>query len=135
MANNNCSSNVPSMCTWELFIRLVTHGHYNVRNSSVYLSYHILLLYSHGVITVIYDLQIFSCPTNGDVTRVHCVVTLETGTSSVVMTFDAICRRLDASCAEVTFGSIYLHAESPPSDPRVADFPCKKCEGVSQVSS
>jgi hypothetical protein len=57
------------------------------------------------------------CLTNGDVTRVHCAVTLESGTSDALMTFDAIHRHLQVSCAEVTFGVIYLHAESPLSDP------------------
>jgi hypothetical protein len=57
------------------------------------------------------------CPTNVDVTCVQCAATLETGTSSALMTFGAIHHRLEASCAEVTFDVIYLHAESPPSDP------------------
>jgi hypothetical protein len=65
-----------------------------------------LSLCSHEVITVLCDLQIFLCPTNGDVTRVHYATTLETGTSSALMAFGAICRLLEASCAEVTFGVI-----------------------------
>jgi hypothetical protein len=80
-------------------------------------TYPSLLPCSHKVITVLCDLQIFSCPTNGNVTRVHCTVTLETGTSSALMTFGAIHHRLEVSCVEVTFSVIYLHVESPLSDP------------------
>jgi hypothetical protein len=87
-------------------------------------TYPSLSLCNHGIITVLCDLQIFSCPTNEDVTRVRCTVmrvrwtvTLETGTSGALMTFGAIHHCLEASCAEVTFGTIYLRAESPPSDP------------------
>jgi hypothetical protein len=65
-----------------------------------------LSLCSHEVITILCDLQIFLCPTNGDVTRVHYATTLEIGTSSALMAFGAICRLLEASCAEVTFGVI-----------------------------
>jgi hypothetical protein len=72
---------------------------------------------SHGIITVLCDLQIFAFPTNGDVTRVHCAATPETGTSGALMTFSAIHHRLGASCVEVTFDVIYLRIESPPSDP------------------
>jgi hypothetical protein len=75
-----------------------------------------LSLCSHGIIRVLCDLQIFLCPSNGDVTRVHCAATLETGTSGALMTFDAIHRNLEASCVEVTFGVIYLCTESPLSD-------------------
>jgi hypothetical protein len=96
-----------------LFIGVVTHGHYNIRNAPVYLR---LSLYSHGVITILCDLQIFPCPTNGDVTRVHYAVTPESGTSAALMTIRAIHRHLEASCAEVSFGMIYLRTESPPSD-------------------
>jgi hypothetical protein len=55
---------------------------------------------SHGVITVLCDLQIFLCPINGDVTRVHCAAALETGISSALMTFGAIHRHLESSCAK-----------------------------------
>jgi hypothetical protein len=34
-------------------------------------TYHNLSPYSHRVITVLYDLQIFLCPMNVDATRVH----------------------------------------------------------------
>jgi hypothetical protein len=78
-------------------------------------TYPSLSLCSHRVITVLCDLQIFSCPTNEDVTCVPCAMTLEIETSGVLMTFSAIRHRLEASCAEVTFGAI-RHAESPPSD-------------------
>jgi hypothetical protein len=79
-------------------------------------TYPSLSLCSHEVITILCDLQIFLCPTNGDVTCVHCTATPETGTSVALMTFDAIHHCLEASCAEVTFGAIYLRAESPPFD-------------------
>jgi hypothetical protein len=63
------------------------------------------------------DVQIFSCPTNKNVTRVHCATTLETGTSGALMTFGTIHRRLEASCAEITFNTMNFRTESPPSDP------------------
>jgi hypothetical protein len=44
-------------------------------------TYYSLSLCSHGVITVLCDLQIFLCLTNGDVTRVYYATTLETGIS------------------------------------------------------
>jgi hypothetical protein len=53
-------------------------------------TYPSLSLCSHGIITVLCDLQIFLCPTNGDVTCVHCVVMLETETSGALVTFGAI---------------------------------------------
>jgi hypothetical protein len=56
------------------------------------------------------------CPANGDMTHVPCVVTLEAKTSDVLMTFDTIRHRLDASCAEVTF-DVIRHTESLSSDP------------------
>jgi hypothetical protein len=80
-------------------------------------TYPSLSLCSHGVITVLYDLQIFPCPTNGDMTRVHYTVTPKTGTFGALMTFGAIHHRLEASYVEVTFSAIYLHVESPSSDP------------------
>jgi hypothetical protein len=80
-------------------------------------TYPSLSLCSHGVIIVLCDLQIFPCPTNGDVTRVHCAVMQETGTFGALVTFSAIHRYLEASCAEVTFGAIYLCVESHASDP------------------
>jgi hypothetical protein len=79
-------------------------------------TYPSLSLRSQGVITVLCDLHIFPCPTNGDVTRVPCVVTLETETSGVLMTINAIRHHLEASCAELTFGTI-RRTESPPSNP------------------
>jgi hypothetical protein len=45
-----------------------------------------LSLCSHGVITILCDLQIFLCPTNEDVTRVHYATSLDIGTSGVLMT-------------------------------------------------
>jgi hypothetical protein len=79
-------------------------------------TYPSLSLCNHGVITVFCDLQIFSCPTNGDVTCVHYTATPETGTSNALMTFGTIHHCLEASCAGVDFGVIYHRAESPPSD-------------------
>jgi hypothetical protein len=35
MVGNNCRLGVPSMCTWGLFIGVVTHGHYNVGTASI----------------------------------------------------------------------------------------------------
>jgi hypothetical protein len=79
-------------------------------------TYPSLSLCSHGVITVLCDLQIFFCPTIGNVTRVPCAVTLKTETSGVLMTLGAICHRLEASSTEVTF-SATRYAESFVSDP------------------
>jgi hypothetical protein len=72
-------------------------------------TYPSLSLHGHGVIIVLCDLQIFSYPINGNVTRVPCTAMLKTET------FSAIYHRLDASSAEVTFGTIHC-AESSPSD-------------------
>jgi hypothetical protein len=66
-----------------------------------------LSLRSHGVITVLYDLQIFSCPTNGNVTRVPCATMLKTETSGVLMTLGTFCHRLGASTMKVTFGAVH----------------------------
>jgi hypothetical protein len=37
MANNNRLPSVPSCAHEDLFIGVVTHGHYNIRNAPVYL--------------------------------------------------------------------------------------------------
>jgi hypothetical protein len=74
-----------------------------------------LSLCNHGVIIVLCNLQIFSCPTIGNVARIPYVATLEKETSGVLMTLDAIYHRLEASSAEVTFGAIHC-TESSPSD-------------------
>jgi hypothetical protein len=79
-------------------------------------TYSSLSLHSHDVIIVLYDLQIFLCPTNGNVTCVPCTAMLKTETSGVLMTLGAICHRLEASSMEVTFGAICC-AESSLSDP------------------
>jgi hypothetical protein len=92
-----------------LFIGVITHGHYNVCTAPFI--YPNLSLCSHGVITVFYDLQIFLCLTNGDVTCVLYATMLETEISGVLMIFGAIRHCFEASCAEVTFGAIH-RAES-----------------------
>jgi hypothetical protein len=69
-----------------------------------------LSLRSHMVITVIYDLQIFSYPTNEDATRVHYVATLETETSNTPMTFDVVLHYAEAFDAEVALGAIFHRA-------------------------
>jgi hypothetical protein len=91
---------------------------------------------SHGVITVLCDLQIFLCLTNGNVTCVPCATMLNPETSGVLMTLRAICHRLGASSTEVTLNTI-CSAESSMSNPasprpptmskpcHVVDFPCK----------
>jgi hypothetical protein len=79
-------------------------------------TYPSLSLCSHGVITVLCDLQIFLCPTIGNVTCVPCAVTLKIETSGVLMTLGAICHHLEASSTEVTF-SATRYAESFVSDP------------------
>jgi hypothetical protein len=35
--SNYCPLGVPSMCTWGLFIEIVTSGNYNVRNTPIHL--------------------------------------------------------------------------------------------------
>jgi hypothetical protein len=52
--DNNRSPDVPSMCTWGIFIEVVTHDHYNVLNAPF--SYPNMSLHSQWVITVICDL-------------------------------------------------------------------------------
>jgi hypothetical protein len=79
-------------------------------------TYSNLSLRSHGVITVLCDLQIFLCPANENVTRVPNTVTLRLETSSVLMTLGAVCHHLEASSMKVTFGAIRC-ADSSPSDP------------------
>jgi hypothetical protein len=92
------------------------------------------------VITVLYDLQIFSCPNNRNVTRVPCTATMKTEASGILITLGAICHRLEASSTEVTFGAIrcalsvrssFTPMLTGPKFCRVVDFPCKKCEGMS----
>jgi hypothetical protein len=63
---NNCSQAVPSMCTWGPIYR---GG------------------YSHGVITIHYNLQLFQCPMNEDATRVHCTTSPDVRALGVLMTF------------------------------------------------
>jgi hypothetical protein len=70
-------------------------------------TYPSLSLHSHEIITVLYDLQIFPYPTNGNVTHVPSTTTLKTETSGVLMTLNAICHLLEASSVEVTFGVIH----------------------------
>jgi hypothetical protein len=72
-------------------------------------TYPSLSLCSHGVIIVIYDLQIFSCLTNGNVTCVPCAVMLKTDTSGVLTTHSAIYHHLEASSVEVIVGGHKMH--------------------------
>jgi hypothetical protein len=80
-------------------------------------TYPSLSLCSHGVITVLCDLQIFPCPTNEDATHVHCVTTLETRTSCKSMTFSTVLHHFEASDVEVTLVIISHSPESPLSYP------------------
>jgi hypothetical protein len=64
-------------------------------------TYPSLSLCGHRVITVLCDLQIFLCPTNGNVTHVSCTAMLKTEISDVLMTLGAICHCLEASSVEV----------------------------------
>jgi hypothetical protein len=75
-----------------------------------------LSLRNHGLITVLCDLQIFPCHANENMTCVPYAVTLKSETSGVLMTLGAICHRLEAYSAEVTFGVI-CSTESSSSDP------------------
>jgi hypothetical protein len=56
----------------------------------------------------------FSCPTNEEATCVHCAMVLETGTSSMLMTFGVALHPLEVSDVEVTLGAISHYAKSPP---------------------
>jgi hypothetical protein len=51
-------------------------------------TYHNLSLHSHGVITSLCDLQIFTCPMNEDATHVHYATSPDTRTSGVLMNFE-----------------------------------------------
>jgi hypothetical protein len=73
-----------------------------------------LSLYSHGVITVLYDLQIFLCPMNEDVTCVHRNRTPDPWTSRAMMTFVVVLHWLEAFTQEVASGANSLRGESPP---------------------
>jgi hypothetical protein len=115
MTNNNCPQIIHQCTPDGLFINVVTYDHYNICTAPF--NYPNLSLCNHEVIRVFCDVQIFSCPTNENVTRVHCATTLETGTSGALMTFGAIHRRLEASCAEITFNTMNFRTESPPYDP------------------
>jgi hypothetical protein len=60
------------------------------------------------------DLQIFLCPTNENVTRVHRVAALEMETSGTPMTFDVALHHSKAFDVEVTLGAISHCVEGPP---------------------
>jgi hypothetical protein len=64
------------------------------------------------VITLLCDLQMFSCPMNEEATCVYCATALETSTSSMPMTFGVALHHLEASDAEVTLGAISHRAKS-----------------------
>jgi hypothetical protein len=72
-----------------------------------------LSLYSHKVITIICDLQIFPCPTNEDVTRVHHNRMSGPWTSCAIMTFVVVLHCLEAFTPDVTSGVNSLRVESP----------------------
>jgi hypothetical protein len=74
---------------------------------------HNLLLHSKGIITVLYDLQMFSCPMNSGMTRVHCLAASETRTSSASMTFGMILRCVKTSSTEMTFDAIPVASRDP----------------------
>jgi hypothetical protein len=76
-----------------------------------------LSLYSHRVITVLYNLQIFLCPMNENVTRVHCATLPDIRTSDVLVTFVATLPCLGAASAGVAFGTISPCAGCPPPYP------------------
>jgi hypothetical protein len=82
-----------------------------------------LSLRSHGVITVLCDLQIFLFPANENVTCVPCAMMLKSETSGVLMTLGAICHHLEASFAEVTFSAIGLRPIRLRPDPDQAKAP------------
>jgi hypothetical protein len=75
-----------------------------------------LSLYSHGVITILCDLQIFLHPTNQDATGVHCATSLDIRTSGVLMTLAPALLCLGASSAGVAFRTASPCAGSPPPD-------------------
>jgi hypothetical protein len=75
-----------------------------------------LSLYSHRVITVLCDLQIFLCPINEDVTCVHCATSPDIRTSGILLTFVATLPHIGAASVGVAFGTISPCARSPPPD-------------------
>jgi hypothetical protein len=109
MVGNNCPPGVPSMCTWGPIYR----GSYIWSLQCPYCPCSPTLVCHYDVTGL---LQIFMCPTNGNVTHVPYAMTLKTETFGVLMTLDAIYHCLEASSTEVTFGAIHC-AESSPSDP------------------
>jgi hypothetical protein len=72
-----------------------------------------LSLYSHKVITIVCDLQIFPCPTNEDVTRVHHNRMSDPWTSCAIMTFVVVLHCLEVFTPDVTSGVNSLRVESP----------------------
>jgi hypothetical protein len=70
-------------------------------------TYHNLSLYSHRVITVLCDLQIFLCPTNEGVTSVYCATSPDIRTSGILMPFAAALFCLGASSAGVAFSTTF----------------------------
>jgi hypothetical protein len=72
-----------------------------------------LSLYGHGVITVLLDLQIFLCPTNGNATRVLYATSSSARASDMVMSSAVILDHPETSGAEATFGALSSCVESP----------------------
>jgi hypothetical protein len=84
----------------------------------------------------------FPCPMNSDVTCIYSLVAPEMRTFGVMMTYDTILHRLEASYMETTFGTIFhrLEGSLPNSThPQLRlgqssavspSFPCEICEGI-----
>jgi hypothetical protein len=81
-------------------------------------TYSNLSLYSHGVITVLCDLQIFLCPMNEGVTRVHCATSPDTRASSAPIALAMTPLHFGATSAEVAFDTTFPRGkDSPPNLP------------------
>jgi hypothetical protein len=79
-------------------------------------TYPSLSLHSQGIITILYDLQMFPCP---QIVPQHVSTvsqTQVTGTSGVLVTFGMVHRHLEASDTEMTFGAILCFLEGSPLD-------------------
>jgi hypothetical protein len=89
-------------------------------------------LCSHGVITVLCDLEIFLCPTNRDAMRVHRVAT-----PSIAALRPLARKKPSARSTLMLRASVWSDSALAPTRlklRRVADFQSKTCEGVLQVS-
>jgi hypothetical protein len=75
-----------------------------------------LALYNHEVITVLWDLQICMCPTNGNATRVLYATSSSARASDMVMISAVILYHHETSYTDPTFDTLSSCVESPPPE-------------------